>query len=128
MHILLTKICLNKITPCTPSSPLPWKSSGSAHDVEPAIADWRVSLSFQRLYIYRSRQQTFFFRLASDISAIFTLFSSTCYWIPGVLVYQKHTEKQAHLPAVKCFYSVSYKVLGPDHWRTKLHNLLPSHG
>lgn len=32
-------------------------------------------------------------------------------WIPGVLVYQKHMEKQAHLPAEKRFVSCKALVI-----------------
>lgn len=38
-------------------------------------------------------------------------FSSTLNWIPGVLVYQKHMEKQAHLPAEKRFVSCKALVI-----------------
>lgn len=102
-------ILLTKLPPLIPARS-PRKSSGSAHMM---LNPSSIGGEFPyRSSASGSRQQLFFQVRIRHIDLQFSLsFSSTLNLIPGVLVYQKHTEKQAHLPAEKRFVSCKALVV-----------------
>lgn len=102
-------ILLTKLPPLIPARS-PRKSSGSAHMM---LNPSSIGEEFPyRSNACGSRQQPFFQVRIRHIDLQFSLsFSSTHNWIPGVLVYQKHMEKQAHLPAEKRFVSCKALVI-----------------
>lgn len=102
-------ISLTKLPPpITARSPR--KSSRSAHMIPSPITDWRrVSLSFQRLWIKTA--DLFSGSHPTYRSAILPLIFEHAQLDTRCLVYQKHMEKQAHLPAEKRFVSCKALVV-----------------